>query len=119
MSNSWFAVTIDSVNAPILARFWAEVLHREISPADSDSEHVVLPANAGHPGEPRVVFNNVPEGKTVKNRVHLDIRTTSYSAETQRLIGLGATKLWELTGDHSRWTTLIDIEGNEFDLIDG
>jgi Glyoxalase-like domain len=119
MSNSWYAVTIDSRDAPTLARFWAAVMDREISEPESDSEHVMLPPREPTASEPRLVFNNVPEPKTVKNRVHLDIRSTSYTTEIQRLIGLGATRLWELTSENSRWTTFTDIEGNEFDLIDG
>ena len=115
MSNSWYAVTIDCHDAPTVAQFWANVLSRDIASADSDADHVVLPPSAEDTHAPRVVFNNVPEAKVVKNRVHLDIATTSFAAEAERIIGLGATRLRDLDG----WSTFSDVEGNEFDLIDG
>jgi len=60
----------------------------------------------------------VPEGKTVKNRVHFDLITADFDRELDRLVRLGATKLHEIdAGAH--WVTLADPEGNEFDLIKG
>ena len=59
------------------------------------------------------------EPKTVKNRMHLDVISDTFDAETGRLLSLGARKLRDLQGDKSRWTTFADIEGNEFDLIAG
>ena len=54
----------------------------------------------------------------MKNRLHFDLITTSFDAEIARLTGLGATTLNEVTaGGH--WATMADLEGNEFDLIDG
>jgi hypothetical protein len=61
----------------------------------------------------------VPEPKTVKNRLHLDLVSDTFDAETGRLLSLGARRLRDLQGDKSRWTTFADIEGNEFDLIAG
>jgi Glyoxalase-like domain len=61
----------------------------------------------------------VPEPKTVKNRVHLDVVSTSYEAEAERLQSLGAQKLGDFQTGRARWTTFADIEGNEFDLIAG
>ena len=55
----------------------------------------------------------------MKNRMHFDVITTDFDAETDRLIGLGATKLNEVNGATAHWVTLADPEGNEFDLIDG
>ena len=118
MSNSLFAVTIDCADAAALARFWADVLGRQIA-QDSTSEHVVLlPAGGGASG-PRVVFNHVPEPKVVKNRVHLDLISDIFEVESKRLLSLGALRLRDLQAGKSRWTTLSDIEGNEFDLICG
>jgi hypothetical protein len=61
----------------------------------------------------------VPEAKVVKNRLHLDLVSDTFEAETERLIGLGAQKLRDLESGEARWTTFADIEGNEFDLIAG
>jgi hypothetical protein len=65
------------------------------------------------------VFNKVPEPKTVKNRLHLDVISDTFDAETERLLNLGAQRLSDIQRDKARWTTFADIEGNEFDLIAG
>jgi catechol 2,3-dioxygenase-like lactoylglutathione lyase family enzyme len=118
MSNSLFAVAIDCADAPALARFWADVLGRQIA-EDSTSEHVVLLAGDGDTSGPRIGFNKVPEPKIVKNRLHLDLISDTFDAETERLLSLGAQRLRDLQAGKSRWTTFADIEGNEFDLIAG
>ena len=66
---------------------------------------------------PRLSFQKVPESKTVKNRLHLDLRSDRFGAESQRLIGLGATPIRDFEKPAIRWTTFADPEGNEFDLI--
>jgi Glyoxalase-like domain len=71
------------------------------------------------PAGPRITFNKVPEPKIVKNRLHLDVISDTFDAETERLLSLGARRLCDLRRDKSRWTTFADIEGNEFDLIAG
>ena len=118
MSNSLFAVAIDCADAPAVARFWADVLGRQVA-EDSTSEHAVLLPGDGDTGGPCVTFNTVPEPKTVKNRLHLDVINDSFDAETERLLSLGAQRLRDVQRDKSRWTTFADIEGNEFDLIAG
>lgn len=65
----------------------------------------------------RMLFQTVPEPKSTKNRVHLDIYfdTDDRDAEVQRLIGLGARHLWDgKQGPVHTWVTLADPEGNEF-----
>ena len=72
--------------------------------------------NSPEPGRPRVLFQSVPETKTVKNRLHVDVRVGAerQEAEVARLVGLGATELWRGSqGPHS-WVTMADPEGNEF-----
>ena len=71
------------------------------------------------PARQLVVFNVVPEPKTVKNRLHLDLISDTFVAETERLLSLGARRLRDVQTDQARWTTFADIEGNEFDLIAG
>jgi hypothetical protein len=65
-----------------------------------------------------MVFVTVPEGKAVKNRLHLDVRPvdTSYDAELQRLLGLGARHA-DVGQGSQPWTVLADPEGNEFCLL--
>jgi hypothetical protein len=62
------------------------------------------------PGAPRLYFQKVPESKTVKNRVHLDLRASDVGAEVNRLLAAGATELHRFDG----CVTLLDPEGNEF-----
>ncbi len=118
MSTSLVAVAIDCAHAPAVARFWADVLGRQVAEG-STSQHVILLPGDGGTGGPRITFNKVPEPKTVKNHVHLDLISDTFDAETERLLSLGARRLRDLQRDRARWTTFADIEGNEFDLIAG
>jgi hypothetical protein len=61
----------------------------------------------------------VPEPKSIKNRLHLDLITSDFEAETARLLALGATTARQVEKNGARWTTLLDPEGNEFDLVAG
>ena len=57
------------------------------------------------------------EGKSAKNRMHPDLITGDLGAEVERLIGLGAKWKADIEMGSMRWTTLLDPEGNEFDVI--
>ena len=118
MSTSLFAVAFDCADAAALARFWAEALGRQVAEG-STSERAVLLAGDGDTSGPRITFNQVPESKTVKNRLHLDLISDTFDTETERLLSLGAQRLRDLQRGKARWTTFADIEGNEFDLIAG
>ena len=115
MTTSVVAVSIDCSDAVTLAGFWSEVLGRPVNPG-ADAENAAIDATDPASG-PRLAFHKVPEPKTVKNRLHLDLRTDRFEAESRRLIGLGATPLWDIEKPTVRWTTFADPEGNEFDLI--
>ena len=116
LSNSLFAVTFDCADAAAVARFWADVLGRQVAANPTPERAVLLP---GDTNAPRIAFNKVPEPKTVKNRTHLDVVSDAFDAETERLLSLGARKLGDFQTDRARWTTFADVEGNEFDLIAG
>ena len=118
MSNSFFGVAIDCADAGAVAKFWAEVLGRRIADHPTSEQAVVLVDDEEVNG-PRLSFHQVPEPKTVKNRVHLDLVASDFEAESDRLVGLGAEKVREIEQGGVRWTTFQDIEGNEFDLIAG
>ena len=117
MSTSLFAVAFDCADAAALARFWADVLGRQVA-EDSTSEHAVLLAGDGGTSGPPITFNKVPEPKTVKNRLHLDLISGTFDAETERLLGLApaGSATCRQTRPAGRPS---DIEGNEFDLIAG
>jgi len=115
MTTSVVGLSIDCADAAALAGFWAEVLGRPVSPG-ADAERAAIDATDPASG-PRLSFQKVPEPKTVKNRLHLDLRSDRFEAECERLTGLGATALREFERPTIRWTTFADPEGNEFDLI--
>ena len=116
MTAGLLAVSIDCADAGRVAGFWAAALGRSVNPGASPESARVGAADAA--AGPLLAFHQVPEAKTVKNRVHLDLSTTDATAETQRLVGLGASvvRVFEEDGRH-RWTTFADPEGNEFDLV--
>jgi Glyoxalase-like domain len=91
MSSSLVAIAIDCAEAPAVARFWADVLGRQVA-EDSTSERVILLLGDGGTGGPRITFNKVPEPKTVKNRVHFDLVSDTFDAETERVLSLGRPK---------------------------
>lgn len=115
MSSAVFGITFDAHDAKTTASFWAQALGRSLA-AGGDETRAAVEADPAIPGS-RIGFQQVPEGKTVKNRMHLDLATSDFDDELQRLTGLGATKLRESSaGLH--FATMADPEGNEFDLID-
>jgi F420H(2)-dependent quinone reductase len=115
MSTSVIGLSIDCADPVALARFWSEVLGRPVNPG-ADAESAAVDATSPASG-PRLAFHKVPEPKTVKNRLHLDLRTDEFEAERKRLVGLGATPIRDINKPAARWTTLADPEGNEFDLV--
>jgi predicted enzyme related to lactoylglutathione lyase len=108
------AVSLDGSDITRLAEFWADVLGQPVSPGATDGFAAIVIRDGL-----RLLFHQVPEGKVVKNRVHLDLTTTDYETETDRLITLGAARLHEFDIEEggSRWRTFADPEGNEFDLV--
>jgi hypothetical protein len=102
------AVTFDAADAVGLARFWAAALGSDVD-EDSTPEKAFVEAPGW--GGPNMWFNRVPEPKTAKNRLHLDVRTlTSVDEEVARLEGLGASVVQRFDSH----TVMRDPEGNEF-----
>ena len=133
-------VVIDAANPSALAEFWAAAMGYQVQapppgfdswpaflahvgvPEDQwDSKSAVVdPAGSG----PRFFFQKVPEPKTVKNRVHVDLqpgaghppaeRPDVVRAEVERLVGLGASVLRDVQEMGESWVVMADPEGNEF-----
>jgi predicted enzyme related to lactoylglutathione lyase len=103
-------VVFDSNNPQRVGRFWATALERELVQVEPERDYWL-------PGDPPLTFVKVVEGKTTKNRVHLDWYAPYRDAEVERLIGLGATHLWDVQNEDFEWTTLGDPEGNEFCVV--
>ncbi|MFC5908747.1 VOC family protein [Streptacidiphilus monticola] len=117
MSSVVHAVTFDCKDPYTLARFWSEVTGWPLGDDDSpgDPEAVVLPPKDS--GGTPLLFIAVPEGKSVKNRIHLDLQPVDRSreAEVERLLELGATLVDDRRRpDGTGWAVMHDPEGNEF-----
>lgn len=103
-------ITIDCRDALSVSRFWAAALDLPIGEG-ADADYATV-GDAGGTG-PTMAFVRVPEHKTVKNRVHVDLHADDREAEVARLIGLGAHRLADHDEQGESWTTLLDVEGNE------
>ena len=144
MAGPTLQIVIDCADPAALAPFWAELLGYQLQPppGDFDSWEAFLESVGVPPEEhndasaiidpggtrPRIYFQRVPEGKAVKNRVHLDVnaggghgvpveeRAEKVAAAVRRAIELGATKLYEMADPRlgDAHVTLADPEGNEF-----
>lgn len=110
------AITFDCRHAMDLARFWSAALDRPIDPGDESTAEFFASIGRSGPadGRPVLMFIQVPEPKSVKNRVHLDLDAGDRAAEVERLVALGATVVHDKDEWGTRWTTLTDPEGNEF-----
>jgi predicted enzyme related to lactoylglutathione lyase len=118
MSISVLAISFDAHNAARLAQFWAEALHRTVNDGATE-DFASIAADTDSRLGPVLMFHKVPEGKTVKNRVHFDLEATEVLTEADRLTSLGAKQIRSLAENDNRWISFIDPEGNEFDLVAG
>ena len=135
-------VTIDSADPHELAAWWADTLRWEAEPQDEDfirsmieqghatdadtrtyrgslvwrEGAAIRPVGDAGSGQPRILFQLVPEPKTVKNRVHLDVRPTTddLAALRDELVTRGATIVGGGRQGPHEWVTFADPEGNEF-----
>ncbi|MER6278777.1 MULTISPECIES: VOC family protein [Streptomyces] len=112
MALEWEQVIVDAADPVALGRWWAEALGWVVV-ADAADEFEIRAAPDRLPG---LLFVPVPEGKTVKNRLHLDFRPTDRSAEVARLLALGARHADVGQGEQP-WVVLADPEGNEFCVL--
>lgn len=137
-----FQVAVDAADPHGLADWWAEAMGWEVEPQDpdfiaemvaqgfaSDDDAIVHngqrvwrdgaairhPDSEAGPGR-RIIFQLVPETKTVKNRVHLDlwVGPENVASERTRLEAMGATYLYSASQGPHQWDTMADPEGNEF-----
>ena len=128
MALRWYSVVVDCHDVKKQAQFWAEAMGWKLV-YEADDEHVIVPSWVDEstardtPWEqvgPGMVFVPVPEGKTVKNRLHIDLAphtSQDRDAEIARLESLGATRADVGQSDAVTWTVLADPEGNEFCVL--
>ncbi|MFE3454097.1 VOC family protein [Nonomuraea sp. NPDC059194] len=108
------AVTIDAAEPYELATWWSRATGLPLWDAEPGDTEVAIRTHQ----DPFLLFIKVPEGKTVKNRVHLDVNGTdgrTRDEEVERLLDLGA-KIYQdhRNPDGTGWVTMLDPEGNEF-----
>ena len=109
---------IDCADPIALGRWWAEVLGWRIT-HEADDETVLEPP-AGSPEDgvvPDLLFLKVPDPKSVKNRLHLDLRPSDQAAEVERLLTMGASEVSIGQGEDASWVVMADPEGNEFCVL--
>ena len=104
-------VTIDAVDAPALAAFWAELLGATVVTDDEGDVWIE------RPGMPDLLFLPNSDARVVKNRLHLDLRPDDRDAEVARALALGATRVDIGQSSDVSWVVLADPEGNEFCIL--
>jgi hypothetical protein len=118
-------VAFDCSDALTVGRFWSAAVGRPLDPgATSEFASIGFHGRRSREGwapverdaEPTWLFAQVPEPKSAKNRVHLDVVAADPEAEIARLVELGATRVADRDEYGYSWTLLADPEGNEFDL---
>ena len=106
-------ITFDCEEPDAVAAFWSAALERPVDPVPPPAQGFMASIGGDRDG-PTWLFLKVPEGKTAKNRLHLDLQTDDAGAEVDRLVALGATHLGDKDEWGLQWSVLHDVEGNEF-----
>ena len=111
MTLRWQNLTVDCRDPERVATFWSHALGLELH-GPEDGEWWLEP---GDPG-PVILFLAVPEDKSVKNRLHFDLRPDDRDAEVRRLMSLGARRV-DIGQRDVSWAVMADPEGNEFCVL--
>ncbi|SDK60533.1 hypothetical protein SAMN05216298_0754 [Glycomyces sambucus] len=118
MTLNWQCIVVDAADPRTLAPWWADLLGWRVT-YDTKEEVVLEPAE-GSPQDgvsPDILFIKVPEGKSVKNRLHIDLRPDDQAAEVARAESLGATRVDVGQDEKATWVVMADPAGNEFCIL--
>ena len=107
-------IVFDADNVPALADFWSLATGYETKSSNTWFAHLIPEGT----GLKHIFIIKVPEGKTAKNRCHVDFDTDDRVGEVERLVSAGATKVADHTLHGFTWTVMQDPEGNEFCVSD-
>lgn len=112
-------ISFDCANPVLLARFWCEVLNYRVFEEEAGLVSIGPQTQEVFPVV--LTFVQVPEGKAVKNRLHLDVspREIEQQQEVDRLLALGASYADVGQDEDASWVVLADPEGNEFCVLSG
>lgn len=111
-------MVVDADDCELLARFWSQALGWRIT-YESSGEWAIEPPE-GSPAvdvAPDILFVKVPDRKTTKNRLHLDLRPSDQGAQVRRLLDLGARRVDIGQSEDVSWVVMADPEGNEFCVL--
>jgi hypothetical protein len=107
----WQCIVIDCRDPELVGRFWSAALGLPLQ-VDEDGDWWLEPGR----DSPDILFQEVPESKAVKNRLHLDFRPDDQQREVERLIGLGAHAK-DIGQGEVTWVVMADPEDNEFCVL--
>jgi len=111
----WYSMVVDAADPKRLASFWAQALSWSIAYEEPDEIAIEDPDDP-QDRVPAIVFVRVPESKTGKNRLHVDLNPDDQTVEVQRLVALGAPRV-DVGQRDVGWVVLADPEGNEFCVL--
>ncbi|CAL9365289.1 hypothetical protein SUDANB6_00748 [Streptomyces sp. enrichment culture] len=124
MTSRFTELVVDCRDPERLAAFWCAVLGFEVIDRSEGKVEIgswvpTVEEVRARQMPPTLVFVRVPEGKTAKNRLHLDVSPVDGSTgdEVARLLGLGAATVDVGQGPGRSWVVMADPEGNEFDVL--
>ncbi|MHC5256533.1 VOC family protein [Streptomyces sp. UC4497] len=124
MASRFTELVVDCHDPERLAAFWCEVLDFKVLERSEDKVEIgswepTVEEVRARQMPPTLVFIRVPEGKSVKNRLHLDVSPIDRGTddEATRLLALGATRVDVGQGPGRTWVVMADPEGNEFDVL--
>ncbi|MEV6281469.1 VOC family protein [Kribbella sp. NPDC051770] len=108
-------LAVDCADVQAQAAFWAGVFQTEVDAGGNEFMATVNRSGGG----PAMMFLQVPEKPSgVKNRLHLDLGSGDWAADVDRIVALGAKREGEFNEYGTHWITLVDPEGNVFDLAE-
>lgn len=104
-------ITLDCGDVASVSAFWSAALGRDL---DEGSSGFFASIGMADESQPRWLFAKVPETKSAKNRMHVDMAADDRVAEVARLVELGATHVDDREEWGHAWSVMADVEGNEF-----
>jgi hypothetical protein len=116
VASRMFALAFDCTDATAAGAFWAQATGQQLDPG-ADKKFASIGLHDAGRLAPRWCFVQVPGIEWAKSRIHPDLITADLETEVGRLIGLGASRKEVVESGNTRWATLLDPEGNEFDVI--